>query len=103
MGNYLSVTFLVPVLFSAAAFILYLLDVSQDIKFIATALSSAVVAISVSSIGINLYNKCEDKFKNDDKAKNDKGYLIGILIMSLISLLGALFLGHKKAQNLKLL
>lgn len=103
MSGYLSVTFLVPVVFSLMGMILYLLNIDQGLKLTILAISSAVVAISLTSIGINLYNKCEDKFKKDETAKNDKGFLIGILIMSLISFLVSLFFGHKQAKNLKMI
>jgi len=103
MSSYLSVTFLVPVIFSLMGGILYLLNIDQGLKLTILAITSAVVAISLTSIGINLYNKCEDKLKDDDTAKNDKGFLIGILIMSLVSLLMSLFFGHKQAKNLKMI
>ena len=98
MGGYLSVTFLVPAIFSLLSVILYILNIDQGLKLKIIAFTTAVVAISIASIGINLYNKCEDKFKEDDTAKNDKEFLIAILIMSIVSLLVSIFFAHTQAK-----
>ena len=99
MSSYLSVTFMVPVIFSLLGGILYLLDINQRLKLIILAMSSSVVAISLTSIGITLYRKCKDKFKDDDTTKNSEGFLLGILGMSIVSFLISLFFGYKHAKN----
>lgn len=91
--------FVAPVVFTLLSVILYLLPIADSLKLSLLAFSSAVVAISLTSIGINIYKKCKDKLKDDEMAKNDEAYLIGILILSVISCLVSLYFVHMKAKT----
>jgi hypothetical protein len=59
---------------------------------------SMIISIAMSSIGIQFFNKCKTGLE-DDKYKDNKKYLIWMLVLSILIFLGVVLFGLKKHPN----
>ena len=99
MGNLVSAMFLAPVLVLLVTGVVMLTSVSDRIKMISLGALLATISIAMSSIGIKFFNELPSNKKDDDELKSDKGILIGLLVLSIVGMLGSMFLGHTEAKK----
>ena len=99
MGNLVSAMFLAPLIVLLVTAVVMLAPVSDRIRMISLGSLLATISIAMSSIGIKFFNNLPSNKKDDDELKSDRGILIGLLILSILGMLGSMFLGHTEAKK----
>jgi hypothetical protein len=69
--------------------------IKMNWELLIVVLISMVISIAMSSIGIQFFNDCKSGLDND-KYKNNKKYLIWMLVLSIFVFLGVVMFGLKK-------
>lgn len=73
----------------------------MDFELIIAAILFAVMVIATSAIGIQFYNNC-DSLHGDDKMKQNRNYLIAILVMAILATIFFIYQGSKYRVTKKL-
>jgi hypothetical protein len=61
-----------------------------------------IIGIASSSIGIQFYNKCSEKLNKSSLMKNNKIFLIVLLVVSIVLTISTVIYGFKTAKKPKI-